>query len=109
LLKNHSGKVLAEYEINNVSPPGNVLPNSIRLFSEPLTKVGSFGEYKLEGNFGYGSNGQLLSASTTFYVIPAWLIIAFIALVLLLAFLIFGLPRLIKAYNRRVLRKAGRH
>jgi len=109
LLKNRSGKVLAAYEVNNAVPPGNVLPDSIRKFPIPLKdKVGSFGQFKLEGNFGYGSSGQLLSASTTFYVIPTWLIIAFISLVLLIAFLVFGLPRLIKAYNKRVLRRAGR-
>jgi hypothetical protein len=107
LLKNHSGKVLASYEVNNTTPAGNVLPDSIRKFPVALgDKVGGIGQYKLEGNFGYGSGGQLLSASTTFYVIPMWLIVAFLALVLLIVFLIFGLPRLVRAYNRRVLRKA---
>lgn len=109
VLKNRSGKVLGAYEVNNFNPPGNVLPDSTRKFTIPLKdKVGSFGQFKLEGNFGYGSNGQLLSATTTFYVIPLWLIIAFIAVVALLVFIVFGVPRLIKAYNRRVLRKAGR-
>lgn len=108
LLKNRSGKVLATYEISNSSSPANVLPDSIRKFSVPLDKVGGFGQYKVQGNFGYGSTGQLLSASTTFYVIPLWLIIAFVAGVLLLVFLIFGLPRLVRAYNQRILRQAGR-
>lgn len=109
LLKNRSGKVLGSYEVNGTQPPGNVLPDSIRKFPTPLKdKVGSFGQFKLEGNFGYGTNGQLLSASTTFYVIPLWMIIAFIVLVLFIAFLVFGLPRLVKAYNRRVLQRAGR-
>jgi hypothetical protein len=110
LLKNRSGKVLATYEINSKSPPGNVLPDSIRKFSIPLgKKVGSFGEYKLEGNFGYGGNGsQLLSASTTFYVIPVWLIVLFLAIVALIVFLIFGLPKLVRGYNERVVRRAGR-
>lgn len=109
LLKNRSGKILATYEVNNTNPPGNVLPDSIRKFTIPLKdKVGSFGQFKLESNYGYGSGGQLLSASTTFYVIPLWLIIAFIAVVGLIVFIVFGVPRLIKAYNRRVLRKAGR-
>jgi hypothetical protein len=71
-------------------------------------KVGGFGAYKLEGNFGYGSNGQLLSASTTFYVIPKAVIIGFILIVLLIIFLVLGLPRLIRAYNRRVIARAGR-
>ena len=108
LLKNHSGKILGSYELNNTSPPGNVLPNSIRKFGITMTKVGSFGQFKLEGNFGYGSGGQLLSASTTFYVIPISLIIIFIVIVLLVVFLIFGLPRLIKAYNRRIVARARR-
>lgn len=108
LLKNRSGKVLGSYELNNTNSPANVLPDSVRKFSIPLDKVGKFGQYKVEGNFGYGSAGQLLSASTTFYVVPVWMILAFIGVVLLIVFLIFGLPRLIRAYNQRILRKAGR-
>jgi hypothetical protein len=108
LLKNRSGKILGQYELNITNPPGNVLPDSVRKFSVPIDKVGKFGQFKLEGNFGYGSNGQLLSASTTFYVVPIWLILIFVGVVLLLIFLIFGLPRLIKAYNQRILRRAGR-
>lgn len=109
LLKNRSGKLLGTYELNNIVPPGNVLPDSIRKFSIPLDRVGTFGQFKLEGNFGYGSNGQLLSASTTFYVIPLAYIIIFIVVVFVLVFLIFGLPKLVKAYNRRVLRQARRY
>ncbi len=108
LLKNHSNKILASFNVNNDYPPGNVLPDSIREFGVPLTNVGSFGQFKIEGNFGYGSNGQLLSASSTFYVIPMSVIILFILIVLLLIFLIFVLPRLIRSYNRRVIRKASR-
>ena len=108
LLKNHSGKIIGTYEINNTSPAGNVLPDSIRKFGVTLTGIKSFGQYKLEGNFGYGSGGQLLSASTTFYVIPFTIILIFVLIVLLIVFLIFGLPRLIKSYNKSVLRRASR-
>ncbi len=108
LLKNRSGKILGTYELNTTIPPGNVLPDSIRKFSVPINKIGKFGQFKLEGNFGYGSNGQLLSASTTFYVVPAWLVVSVILILLLIVFLIFVLPRLVKAYNRRILRQAGR-
>lgn len=106
LLKNRSGKTLATYEINNVTPPDEVLPDSIRKFSIPLKKVGKFGEYKLEGNFGFGNGGQPLSASTTFYVIPIWLVLLVIGIVALIVFLVFGLPRVIKAYNERVVSKS---
>ncbi|MBC7708168.1 DUF916 domain-containing protein [Polaromonas sp.] len=108
LLKDRSNKILGEYEINDVDPRGNVLPDTIRKFETPIDKVGKFGVYKLVGNFGYGSNGQLLSASTTFYVIPFAVIVGFLALVLVLLFLIFGLPKLIRAYNQRIINQAGR-
>lgn len=108
LLKNSGGKVAAQYELNSGSPAANVLPDSIRKFPVSLTKVGSFGKYKVEGNFGYGTSGQLLSASTSFYVIPKLYVLLFIALVVFLVFLVFGVPRLVKAYNRRVIRNARR-
>lgn len=108
LLKDRSDKILAEYEINDVDPRGNVLPDTIRRFNTELDNIGNFGQYKLVGNFGYGSNGQLLSASTTFYVVPAILIIGFLAVVALLVFLIFGLPRLVRAYNERIISQAKR-
>ena len=108
LLKDRSNKILGEYEINDVSPRGNVLPDTVRKFEIPLDKVGSFGIYKLVGNFGYSNKGQLLSASTTFYVIPFALILGFLGLVGLLIFLIFGLPRLIRAYNQRIINQARR-
>lgn len=100
--------VLASYEVNNTDPPGNVLPNSIRKFTVPLSKIGSFGKYTLEGNFGYGANGQLLSAKTTFYVIPMALMILGLAIVVLILLAVFVMPSWIRAYNRRVLRNASR-
>lgn len=108
LLKDRSDKILAEYEINDVDPRGNVLPDTIRRFNTELNNIGKFGQYRLVGNFGYGSNGQLLSASTTFYVVPSILIIGFLSVVGLLVFLIFGLPRLVKAYNERIISQARR-
>lgn len=107
-LKDRKNKVLAEYEINDINPRGNILPDTVRKFETDLDKIGSFGMYKLVGNFGYGTNGQLLSASTTFYVVPFILIIAFLSLVALIIFLVFGLPRLIRAYNERIIKQARR-
>lgn len=107
LLKRGS-KTLATYEINNTTPRGNVLPGSIRRFGVTLDKVGSFGKYTIIGNFGYGTNGQLLSGQTTFYVVPLAAILLLILVIVAILFLIFVLPRLIRQYNRRIIRKAGR-
>lgn len=100
-------KVLGSYEINNTTPRGNVLPDSIRRFWVPLGGLGSFGKYSLEGNFGYGTKGQLLTAKTTFYIIPLAVIILVIVIIALILFFIFVLPRLVRAYNRRVIKKAA--
>ncbi len=99
---------LASYELNDTTPRGNVLPDSTRKFTVTLDKVGTFGVYTVEGNFGYGANGQLLSAKTTFYVIPLGIIITALVAVALILFAIFGLPRLISRYNEGVIRRASR-
>ena len=101
-------KQVGSFDINNVDPRGNVLPGSVRKFTVPLKGIGNFGKYTVEGNFGYGSNGQLLTASTTFYVIPLGLIIAAIVVIVLILWAIFVLPRWVRAYNRRVVRRSGR-
>lgn len=98
-------KTLGTYEINNTSPRGNVLPDSIRKFSVPLKNVGSFGKYTLEGNFGYGANGQLLSAKTSFYVVPLWLVIVIAVAILAALFAIFRLARNRQPVTKRVTRK----
>lgn len=107
-IKNITGKTVQTVEINNTDPRGNVLPDSIRKFSVPLKGLSSFGRYTVSGSFGYGSNGQLVSANSTFYIIPIPVLIVLVLLVVAIIVAIFELPRAIKRYNKRVLRKAGR-
>jgi WxL interacting protein linking bacterial and host surfaces len=108
LLIKRFGKTVATYEVNNKDPRGSVLPDSVRRFNVPLDKVTSFGKYTVDGNFGYGSTGQLLSASATFYVVPVFLLILIGLAVVGLLLLIFVVPRMLRAYNRRVVRRASR-
>jgi len=108
LLETSSNKIIGVYNVNNVTPPGNVLPDSIRRFFVPLHKLGTFGIYKVEGNFGYGNSGQTLSATTTFYIIPLDLIITIIIVLILILFFIFGFPKILKSYNEKVIRQARR-
>jgi hypothetical protein len=101
-----SGKVLGVYEINNVQPRGNVLPDSIRRFDFKLDNLGSFGKYTLDANIGYGSKGELLTTSTTFYIVPVPVMIITAVVLALIIFAIFVLPKMIKKYNQRVIAKA---
>jgi hypothetical protein len=107
LLKQGNTQV-AEYELNNTTPRGNVLPGSIRKFTVKLDKVGAFGRYTVVGNFGYGESGQLVTGQTTFYVVPLYAILAVVAVVALVLFVIFVLPKLVRAYNHRVISRSGR-
>ncbi|QQS19957.1 DUF916 domain-containing protein [Candidatus Saccharibacteria bacterium] len=102
------GKIVQTVEINSSEPKGNVLPDSVRRFSVKLDKVGLWGKYTVEGNFGYGANGQLLSGKTSFTVIPLTFIIIGLLLLAGLIGAIIGLPRAIKRYNAKVVRKANR-
>jgi hypothetical protein len=102
------GKVVDTVEINNDETRSSVLPDSVRRFEVPMTKLSSFGKYTMEGNFGYGETGQLLTAQTTFYVIPLFLIILGIAVLVGLLVLLFVIPRMIRAYNRKIIRRASR-
>ncbi len=102
-----SGKIITSVEVNNTDPRGAVLPDSIRKFVTSLDgKANSFGKYTIEGNFGYGTHGQLLSAKTTFYIVPMPYLFGLLVIVLLILFAIF-VPRLMKKHDRKLLRKAA--
>jgi hypothetical protein len=103
-----AGESLSSDEINTTKPQGTVLPDSVRRFEMDLQKVGGFGRYTIAGNFGYGETGQLITAKTIIYVVPIFMIVLIALGVLALLFLIFVLPRMIKSYNKRVIRKASR-
>lgn len=100
-------KVVGSVEVNNSDPRGYVLPSSIRKFTAPLKGVGSFGKYTVEGNFGY-ANGQLLTASSSFWVIPTGTILLIVVAIIVLLLLIFAVPRAMRRHDRGVLRRAGR-
>jgi hypothetical protein len=103
-----AGESLSSDEINTTKPQGTVLPDSVRRFEMDLQKVGGFGRYTIAGNFGYGETGQLITAKTIIYVVPIFMIVLIALGILALLFLIFVLPRMIKSYNKRVIRKASR-
>jgi hypothetical protein len=69
------GKEIEAYEFNNVEPRANVLPNSTRKFEDKLKNKSWLGKYTVTANFGYGSSGSLITAKTTFWVIPTWFMI----------------------------------
>lgn len=70
------------YELNNTSPRGNVLPRSSRLFKNDIGGISLPGRYTIQANISHGRGGEVLTATTSFWYIPVWMI-AVLAIVLL--------------------------
>jgi hypothetical protein len=106
ILIKKSGNIVGTYEINNTSPRGSVLPDSIRRFTISLNnKNFGFGKYSVEGNFGYGNKGQLISTSSSFFVFPLPMLIAAIVIVLAIILAVVIFPRMLKSHDRKLIRK----
>lgn len=79
----------------------NVLPGSIRKFEQTFDKKLLFGKYTVQADIVYGSENQITSAKTTFWVVPYKLIgivILGIALLILLA----------RSYNRFIISRSNK-
>lgn len=98
------GEVL-NYELNDSSPRGNILPNSKRLFTDELTGISLPGRYTIQANVSHGNGGEVLTATTTFWYIPTWLILVVVLLVLLTAGLAFFLYRKYATHRTKTRRK----
>lgn len=101
VLKNFFGSVVATLAVN--TEKSNILPNSIRKFESQFNKKWMIGKYSADLALGFGSAGQAIIGTTSFWVIPYRLIIICL---LASATLIYILVRLIKVYNRHIITKA---
>lgn len=118
-VKDWRGNEVFIYDINDSTPRGNILPESTRLFldelynvevktvngEEEITKISPLkwpGRYTVTGNISQGSSGEIFTVSTTFWYIPAWLIIAS---VILLAGLIGGAVFMYRKYVTKSTRR----
>jgi len=95
------GNEVFTYELNNLTPRGNVLPDSTRVFKDRLVNVETRtvngeeqteekspiswpGRYTVNADISYGNGGEIFTVNSTFWYIPAWLIIVLAALVVAL-------------------------
>jgi hypothetical protein len=95
------GNVTSTIAVN--SDKANVLPNSIRRFDTTLSSSWMFGYYTADLQLGYGTHGQVLTDTISFWVIPYKIIL--VALLVVIS-VIFVLVRMVKVYNKRIIAKA---
>lgn len=81
---------------------GNILPSSTRRFESLLDKSWMFGHYTADISIAYGTTGQALVKTISFWVIP-WKLVLIGLLVLVT--LVYVLRKLIKHYNRYIIEK----
>lgn len=84
----HGSKVIEQYQFNDSVPRGNILPDSIRKFTDSLKNTNWSGKYTIAAYLGYGTEGNLLTLKTTFWVIPTWFLV--LAIIVILAVIIGG-------------------
>jgi len=95
------GNLTATIPVNDQK--ANVLPDSIRRFDVTMNSGWLFGHYTADLALGYGTTGQAITATISFWVIPYKIVGA---VLLALATIIFILVRLVKVYNKRIIAKA---
>ncbi len=100
-LRDMFGGTMASLPVNK--DKSNVLPSSIRRFEADYDKSWMFGMYTANLTLGYGTNGQAITNTITFWVIPYKIIL--VGLFMLITF-IYILTRMMKVYNRRIIAKS---
>ncbi len=80
-ISNMLGKQVGQIEVDS----RNIFPDSDRNFDGTWNKTWGFGKYTAEFTGTYGTQSQMLSAVTTFYIVPVRLILAIILAIILVA------------------------
>lgn len=95
------GGLVASLPVNQEK--SNILPDGIRKFESTYNSGWMIGKYKANLALGYGVNGQAITSTITFWVIPYKIILVGL---FVLTTIIFVLMRLIKVYNKHIITKA---
>ena len=100
-LRDMFGGLITTMPVN--ADKSNVLPSSIRRFEATYANKWLFGRYTANLTLGYGTTGQAITNTISFWVIPYKLILVGL---FILATVIFILSRMVKVYNRRIIAKS---
>lgn len=96
------GGLVKNIEINS-DKKSSALPDSIRKFESKLDNGFMFGKYTANLALGYGTNGQAITSTIDFWVIPYKLVLIVVAG---LGLLVFISSKLIRRYNRHIISRS---
>jgi len=94
---NMFNKTITTYQFNNPKQPGNILPNSERIFTNNIKGINQFGRYTATASVSWGSGSQVLTLEKSFWYIPRWMLAI---ILIVLAALVYLAYRAYRRYNR---------
>lgn len=100
-VKDMFGGTVGTVQLNE--PARNILPQSIRRFSQDTGQKWMFGRYTAQIDATYGYDNKILTGSMSFWVIPYRLILLILAV---LAALFFLFRYLLKRYKAKIVKQA---
>lgn len=106
-LQDMFGKGVYNYQLNNTTPRGNVLPGSSRIFTDKVKNISKPGRYTVQASVAYGSGSEVLVIKKTFWYIPGWLLAIMLAVLALLIFATFWAYRHHRLSLKRIHRRRG--
>jgi hypothetical protein len=102
-------KLIYTYNFNQSTQKEEILPDSARRWTVPLSGFGTFGKYSVGANLTYGENNQkTLDITKTVWIIPTTFIIAAIVGVVILIVIIVSIWLFLRSYKKRILRHSRR-
>jgi WxL interacting protein linking bacterial and host surfaces len=105
-IKNMFGKIVDEYQFNNTQPRANILPDSIRRFTDPLSYSHWFGRYTIEENLAYTSgSGNILTGSASFWYLPLWFVLVVVGIIFVIVVWIYYMIYRKRHYHRHSSRR----
>ncbi|HUC95688.1 MAG TPA: DUF916 domain-containing protein [Candidatus Saccharimonadia bacterium] len=96
IVKDMFGKTIQTLMFNKGPSPGNILPQSIRKFVDPLNVHKWLGYYTITASIGYGSSGSgndLIVSNASFWYVPTWILIGILVVLAIIIILIVWLIR----------------
>jgi hypothetical protein len=90
-------KTVVSYQFNNPKQPGNILPNSERIFTNNIKGINRIGRYTAIASVSYGNGSQVLTQTKSFWYIPPAFGIGFLVILAVLVYLAW---RAYSRYNR---------
>jgi hypothetical protein len=92
-------KLVTTYQLNNPKQPGNILPNSTRIFTHDISAIRHIGRYSIIASVSYGGaqGSQVLTLKKDIWYIPQWLGLVILIIIIGLAYFVY---RAYHAYRR---------